>query len=115
MVPEDDFLNSCPPPWKAFPDIPPADLVAYLKQGVTEAWFDKRWRPFWNSLNDEQRDQYLQHWSASPAWRDALSIFSDHEGLDLATEWKEFEQDLRRREAQASSTPSFWQRLWRRP
>jgi hypothetical protein len=113
-VPAQDFLDACPPPWKAFPDIPPEDLVAYLKQGLTEAWFDQRWRPFWSSLNDEQREQYLRHWSASPAWRDALSVFSAHEGIDLATEWQEFEQELRQRDSQSLPKTSFWQRLWRR-
>jgi len=113
-VPAHDFLNSCPPPWQAFPDIAPQDLVAYLKQGLTEAWFDQRWRPFWSALDEQQREAYLQHWSASPAWRDALSVFSDHEGTDLEAEWKEFEQNLNRGSPPTSAKPSFWQRLLRR-
>lgn len=50
MSQSSDF-SDVKPPWIAFPDIDANDLVTYLKQGVTEAWFDQVWRPFMASDN----------------------------------------------------------------
>lgn len=110
----DDFLNACPPPWQVFPKLPPEDLEAYLKQGHTEAWFDQVWKPFWTSLSEEQREQYLGHWSATPEWRDAMYIFTLHEEIDLKAEWAEFEERSRQRRAEEQPKVSLWKRLFGR-
>jgi hypothetical protein len=57
-----------------FPFINPDELPQHLKQGIAEPWFDQAWRPFWNGLTDEQKQQYLDHWRASPQWRDAIGF-----------------------------------------
>jgi hypothetical protein len=74
------FLHGCEPPWLVFPSIDPAELSQHLKQGVAEPWFDQRWRPFWASLDAEQRQQYLDFWMARPAWRDAIAFHFCEEG-----------------------------------
>lgn len=65
------------PPWIAFPQIAPTELVAYLKQGDTEAWFDQVWRPFWDALDATQRVAYLNEWKATPEWIDAINCVYD--------------------------------------
>jgi len=109
-----DFLNASPPPWQVFPEIVPTELEAYLKQGVTEAWFDQHWRPFWGSLTESQRARYLDHWSASPDWREALDIFTADPGVDLAADAAESEEYLTRWRAENPERPSLWRRLFKR-
>ena len=109
-----DFLNGVPPPWQIFPEIAPTELEAYLKQGVTEAWFDQHWRPFWGSLTESQRARYLDHWSASPAWREAMGIFTAHADIDLAADAAESEEYLERWRAKNPVKLPLWRRLFGR-
>jgi hypothetical protein len=82
-MPNSDFLHQCEPPWEVFRQIEPDELSQYLKQGVTEAWFDGLWRPFWSSLSEDERRLYLDFWRASPAWRDAVAFhFQNEDEID---------------------------------
>ena len=107
-----DFLDGSPPPWVVFPEIAPEELAAHLRQGTTEVWFDQYWRPFWASLTESQRAQYLEHWSASPAWKEALGIFTAHVGVDLAADAAESEEYLKRWRAENPVKRPFWRRLF---
>jgi len=72
------------PPWVVFPEIKPRELSAYLKQGVTETWFDQHWRPFWSSLTPDQQRDYLDHWQTTEEWRDAVAYYFNPEpGFDV--------------------------------
>jgi hypothetical protein len=111
---EPDYLTA-PPPWKAFPEIQPDELVAHLRQGAAEPWFDQEWRPFWASLDEGQRERYLQHWSASPAWRDAMMVFDVDPDLDLEADARESEEYLRHlQEQQGHGAKPWWRRLLQR-
>lgn len=77
-MPNEPFLDQCRPPWLVFPELNPRELVGFLRQGATEAYFFNHWRPFWNSLDGTRREQYLDHWKATPEWRDAIAFhFND--------------------------------------
>ena len=83
------------PPWVVFPHITPQDLSAHLTQGTAEQWFDHDWRPFWSGLSDDSKAQYLEHWHASPEWREALAFFFDSaETLDVEADARESEAYL---------------------
>jgi hypothetical protein len=89
------FLHQCPPPWKAFPQLTPDGLASHLKQGVTDAWFDQQWRPFWSGLSVEQKNEYLESWRATAEWRDALAFhFDDQSPVDLKADAAESEEYL---------------------
>ncbi len=94
---EDDFLHGCPPPWTTFPEIDPDELPAYLKQGLTEWWFDEAWRPFWNPLSMAQREQYLDYWQAPEKWRENLHFVFPHTlEFNPEEDMKESEEYLRK-------------------
>ena len=64
--------------------------MAYLKQGVTEAWFDQVWRPFWDALDAAQKVAYLSQWKATPEWIDAISsAFDVPEAFDVDADARE--------------------------
>ncbi len=63
------------PPWVAFPDLTPDELSRHLKQGLIEAWVDAHWRPFWASLDREEREGYFEYWDASEEWRETIRFF----------------------------------------
>jgi hypothetical protein len=109
---EDEFERVIPP-WKVFSEISPSDVSAHTRQGRAEPYFDEIWRPFWTSLSPTQRTAYLDHWHATPAWRDAMSIFDRDSDLDLeadACESEAYLAELRRRRA-TEARPPFWTRL----
>jgi len=84
-----------PPPWVAFPDIEPAELSRYLKQGATEAWFDQQWRPFWSSLSPDQQRDYLDRWHATTEWREAVAFyFNSDPAFDIEQDGRESEAYL---------------------
>jgi hypothetical protein len=91
-----DFLKSCEPPWVVFPAIQPEELSRYLKQGVTEAWFDQQWRPFWSRLPLEQQQKYLDHWHATAEWRKAITFyFGTDPAFDIEADARESEEYLK--------------------
>jgi hypothetical protein len=84
------------PPWIVFPQIVAGELVAYLKQGATEAWFDQAWRPYWVSLDTDEKSAYLRHWNASPEWIDAIShAFDPPDDFDIEADARESHAYLR--------------------
>ena len=89
------FVKDCDPPWVAFPQIQAFELSRYLKQGVTESWFDQQWRPFWEGLTPEQQRAYLDYWQATPAWRETIaSYFNPDEEFDIEADARESEEHL---------------------
>ena len=108
------FLNDCQPPWAAFPDIDPDELPRYLKQGVTEVWFDQIWRPFWQSLSQTERVEYLRHWGANERWRDAIREAFDPPDFDLAADAAGSEREIAEARGRKGSRRSLWSRLFGR-
>ena len=41
-------------------------------QGIGESWLDTTWRPFWRSLSEEERVEYLDRWEADEFAREAF-------------------------------------------
>jgi hypothetical protein len=105
------------PPWIAFPEITAEALVPYLKQGVTQAWFDQVWRPFWSLLSASEKAAYLKHWHASPEWIDAIEFtFEPPENFDAEAEGREFAAYLQtlRDKKQLDAKRSWLSRLFGR-
>jgi hypothetical protein len=110
----ESFLNRCPPPWQEFPAVEPQVLARYLTQGETEWWFDEVWRPFWGALSSEQKELYLEHWKATPEWREAMQVFEVDPDFDAGADARESEHYLAemRRAREAQGKPSFLKRLF---
>ncbi|MEM6665525.1 MAG: hypothetical protein AAF638_03900 [Pseudomonadota bacterium] len=62
--------HDLPPPWIAFPNLDPASLPA--RQGAEELYFLHDFWPFWRTLDGAGRTAYLEHWNATPLWREAI-------------------------------------------
>lgn len=60
-----------PPPWRAFPTYSPAS--SGWRQGNGESWMGRAWRPFWTSLPEAERADYLNRWAAPAEWREWLA------------------------------------------
>lgn len=73
-------MTEMPPPWVVFPhlgvDNPP-------KQGGEEAYVDLQWLPFWQTLDAQRRDRYLDRWDATDEWREVIKERYDSEGFDV--------------------------------
>jgi hypothetical protein len=54
------------PPWVKYPDYPPGD--GFWRQ-AGEPWFALVWRPYWESLNAQEQDDYLNRWNVPQIWR----------------------------------------------
>jgi hypothetical protein len=109
------FMDGCEPPWIVFPWLDPDELSGHLKQGVAEPWFDQIWRPFWSSLSETQRLQYLDHWKASPGWRDAIRFFFEElSAVDAETDAAESERYLEEFRRQRAGKRSLLDRIFRR-
>ncbi|GBQ98558.1 hypothetical protein AA23498_3265 [Acetobacter nitrogenifigens DSM 23921 = NBRC 105050] len=50
------------------------------------------WAPFWRNLTDEQKEDYLNRWNASPEWRDAIDARYNVTDEELAEEAREFRE-----------------------
>ena len=57
---------SPPPPWIVFPNEDPRGLGSM--QGDMEYWFLNHWDPFWNSLNFNNKRQYLKIFRTNKYW-----------------------------------------------
>jgi hypothetical protein len=117
MAEQPAFLSACEPPWVVFPFIDPDELPRHLKQGLAEPWFDQCWRPFWNGLSNERKQQYLDQWQATPQWRDAIGfVFGTLYELDAesdAVEMARWEARWADRRQAQGAKPSLWSRLFR--
>jgi hypothetical protein len=107
-------FDELPPPWVAFPEIPPNELVRHLKQGLVELWVDQHWRPFWASLTREDKEGYLEYWDASPEWRETIAFhFERDPNFDAESDALESEEYLAEFRARHSAKPrSFFSRLF---
>jgi hypothetical protein len=112
------FVDECRPPWVVFPEIDPRALAGHLRQGAAEVYFADHWGPFWSSLASGQRVRYLDHWQASPEWREAIEFhFEAGQSVDAATDVRESEDHLARHHAERAARRAnapWWQRLFRR-
>lgn len=105
--------EECRPPWVVFPELNPQELPGYLRQGVTEAYFSNHWQPFWQSLDESRRKEYLSRWKASAEWRDAIRFhFEEITDCDLAEDARESEEWLARN--RATETKWFRKPWWAR-
>jgi hypothetical protein len=99
-----------PPPWQVFPQLQPHELGA--TQGQQEAWLDSVWRPFWQALNDAERESYLNFWRATKDWREWIRFVCERPtGFDAAQDAAEAQEI---RAALLRNTPprhSFLERL----
>lgn len=69
-----------PPPWQVFPEID-ADGLGSL-QGSLEHWWQSFWWPYWQSLSQAQRKQWLQEPSHPEGWREYLQLQEAFNGND---------------------------------
>lgn len=103
--------EECRPPWVVFPELNPQELVGFLRQGVTEAYFLNHWQPFWQALDESQRVEYLSRWKASSEWRDAIRFhFDEIPDCDLEEDARESEEWLAR--YRATETKSIRKHWW---
>lgn len=110
---DSDELKRMAPPWQVFPEISPDDLSAHTRQGRAETYFDEVWRPFWSALSAAEKTEYFDHWAATPAWREAMSLFDIDPDLDLEADARESEAYLAEHRRTADQRP-LWKRLLRR-
>ena len=68
----DVSFKAPPPPWFAFPDMEPIEVIMN-KQGSLEYWWDWIWNPFWQHASDEVRMAYLKQHGASDEWIEYLA------------------------------------------
>ena len=54
------------PPWVSYPGFSPSDKF-WRQEG--EIWALEIWLPFWSSLNEAQRQDYLKKWDAPTEWQ----------------------------------------------
>lgn len=102
-------MDELPPPWVAVPGLTAADPA---NQGQAEAYIGLNWLPFWRSLNLDDKARYLDRWSASLEWREAIAFRYDHKGFDVEADAREAEEwaNAHRQDAPVKK-PSLWDRL----
>ncbi len=95
-------MDELPPPWVAIPGLS-ADEPA--NQGLAETYIVLSWLPFWLSLDADGKARYLDRWSASTEWRDAIAFRYDHEGFDADADARDAKEwaDARRRAAEGDA------------
>jgi len=60
------------PPWIVYPHSSP---IYGWNQGYQEAWLKNIWLPFWQSLDANQRQKYLEKWHPPmEEWREYLTV-----------------------------------------
>jgi hypothetical protein len=59
-----------PPPWRRYPGEDP--WWSGWRQGEAEAWLLEIWLPFWRSLAEGARTEYLEKWAPPPEWKEYL-------------------------------------------
>jgi hypothetical protein len=69
-------MNEIKPPWIEYPEYPPYDT--FWRQ-AGEFYLKDMWEPYWKSLSDGQREEYLQKWHVPRKWKD---FYFDTEWLD---------------------------------
>lgn len=79
-------MDDIPPPWIALPGLTPGEPA---NQGVAETYIVLTWLPFWLSLLPDGKARYLDRWSASPEWREAIAFRYDHVDFDAAADARE--------------------------
>ncbi len=103
-------MDDMPPPWIALPGLAADDPA---NQGAAETLVALNWLPFWQSLGPAEKARYLDRWSASPEWREAIALRYDHEGFDAEADAREAKEwaHARRQAAASAGKRSLWVRL----
>lgn len=70
-----------PAPWEAFPGVDASGLGSL--QGNLERWWQYCWWPYWRSLTQEQREQWLQDPTHPEAWREYVQLQEAFAGNDM--------------------------------
>lgn len=63
---------SPPAPWQVFPNIDASGLGSL--QGSLDYWWQHYWWPYWQSLTQEQRNEWLQDPEHPEAWREYVQL-----------------------------------------
>lgn len=63
-------------PWICFPEIDPDGLGS--RQGNFEYWWDNFWLPFWDSLDTNEKQNYLHMNKAPTGWVEYLDFYEEH-------------------------------------
>ncbi|MDB4986628.1 MAG: hypothetical protein JWN04_1806 [Myxococcaceae bacterium] len=73
-----------------------------------------RTRPFWSALSNEQKERNLEHWKATPEWREAMQVFPIDPDFDAEGDARQSEHYLAdmRRAREARVNKSFLRRLF---
>ncbi len=61
-----------PMPWKAFPDLPPES--SGWRQGDSEEWWHSQWRPYWDLLSSQERDNLIAAALPPEGWTEKLIV-----------------------------------------
>ena len=102
-------MDDLPPPWVAIPGLTAGDPA---NQGFAETYIVLNWLPFWQSLPPDEKAHYLDRWSASPEWREAIAFRYDHEGFDAEADAREADEWANaRRQADSVRKRSFLDRV----
>ncbi|WP_419729851.1 hypothetical protein [Lichenicola sp.] len=104
-------MDDLAPPWIALPGLTTA---ASTNQGLAETYIVLTWLPFWRLLTPVGKAGYLDRWSASPEWREAIALRYDHEAFDADADAREArEWAIAQRQAAPTGKSSSWDRLKR--
>ena len=102
-------MDEQPPPWVAVPGLTADDPA---NQGMAETYIRLNWLPFWQSLSSDEKARYLDRWSASPGWRDAIAFRYDREDFDVEADAREAAEWAKVHPQHATGKkPSLWDRL----
>ncbi|WP_417312357.1 hypothetical protein [Ectopseudomonas khazarica] len=81
MNPSSSPLPVPPAPWELFPHVDASGLGSL--QGNLEHWWHHCWWPYWQSLTQEQRSDWLHNTAHPEAWREYVQLQDAFAGNDL--------------------------------
>jgi hypothetical protein len=79
---QEEILRSGPPkaPWQRFPEIPNSVSIGW-RMGEGEGYLDFTFYPWWQSLTESQRLEYLDATEAPDDWRERLTGWEEKRRL----------------------------------
>jgi hypothetical protein len=66
-------VGECIPPWIYLPGGAPAQMW-----WRSDSWPHKAWWPFWDSLEMQERENYLRKWSAPTVWTEYFAYIDEY-------------------------------------
>ena len=67
------------PMWTMFPALAADDVH---NQGAVDSYVEQIWLPYWQTLGEEAKADYLDRHGASAAWRAAIAFRYEWDGID---------------------------------